>query len=399
MTQNTNQPSDTVETEQFEDILIYFSKSLMGKENEEDILWDVAKNCISKLGFVDCVIYLVDENENLLVQKAAYGPKSPKDQTIYNPVEITIGQGITGSVAKTRKPELISDTSQDSRYIVDDDIRLSEICVPIMHEDKLYGVIDCEHPEKSFFSERHLKMLSAIASVCAIKIKSVRANRELIEKHRKLIQISEEMLELKLKAFNSQLNPHFVFNALNAIQYFITSQNTKSALDYFSTFSRLVRFYLKQLGKDSVSLYNEIDMLHWYLKLQKLRYDDSFDYTISIEKDDIQAKEAVIPSFVILMLFENIVELSNINGVIDQHFKIGIKALKDVVKIEVQYQCKGLEPETLENNRYRENIMEWKDQVELLNAVKGYTISHETSSSYNNGMHNKHIVLQLPILE
>ncbi|HKL90917.1 MAG TPA: histidine kinase, partial [Allomuricauda sp.] len=242
----------------------------MGKENEEDILWDVAKNCISKLDFVDCVIYLVDDNQSILVQKAAYGPKSPKDRTIYNPVEITIGEGITGSVAKTGKPELVMDTSQDSRYIIDDDTRLSEICVPIAYEEQLYGVIDCEHPEKGFFTERHLKMLLAIASICAIKVKSVRANSALLEKQHKLFQLKEEMLELKLKTLNSQLNPHFVFNSLNAIQYFITTQNTKFALDYFSTFSRLVRFYLKQLGKDTVSLYNEIDMLHWYLKLQKL---------------------------------------------------------------------------------------------------------------------------------
>ena len=185
---------------------------------------------------------------------------------------------------------------------------------------------------------------------------------------------------------------------MNAIQYFITTQNTKFALDYFSTFSKLVRFYLKQLGKDSASLYNEIDMLHWYLKLQKLRYDGSFDYSISIEKESNELKEAVIPSFVILMLFENIVEQSIINGVIDQHFNIGIKALKDIVKIEVQYQCKGLDSKTLENHWYRENIMEWKEQVELLNTVKGYDISHETSSSFNNSLHEKNIILNLPNL-
>ena len=72
---NTDQLIDTVKHEQFEDILIYFSKSLMGKENGEDILWDLAKNYISKLGFVDCVIYLVDQPKQVLVQKAAYGPK------------------------------------------------------------------------------------------------------------------------------------------------------------------------------------------------------------------------------------------------------------------------------------------------------------------------------------
>lgn len=398
MPQNTNQPTDNVNTEQFEDILIYFSKSLMGKENEEDILWDVAKNCISKLGFVDCVIYLVDPQQNILIQKAAYGPKSPKDQTLYNPVEITVGEGITGSVAVTGVPELILDTTQDSRYIVDDDFRLSEICVPIKYENDVYGVIDCEHPEKGFFTNRHLKMLSAIASICAIKIKSVRANKQLIEKELKLIQIREEVLELKLKTLNSQLNPHFVFNALNAIQYFITTQNTKLALDYFSTFSKLVRFYLKQIGQDSVSLYNEIDMLHWYLKLQKLRYDDSFDYTVSMEKDNNRSKQATIPSFVVLMLFENIVEQSIINGVTNQHFKIGIKALEDKVKIDVEYHCKGLDHESHENYWYREEMVNWRDQIELLNTVKGYQIFHETTSSFNDGTHIKHIVLQLPNL-
>ncbi|MBO6534252.1 MAG: histidine kinase [Muricauda sp.] len=369
----------------------------MGKENEEDILWDVAKNCIAKLGFVDCVVYLVNHN-NVLIQKAAYGPKNPKDRTLHNPVEIPVGHGITGAVAKTRQAELIVDTSQDPRYIEDDDNRLSEICVPITYEDQLYGVIDCEHPEKGFFTERHLKMLSAIASICAIKIKSVRANLELLEKQDKLFQIREEMMELKLKALNSQLNPHFIFNSLNAIQYFITAQKTKLALDYFSTFSRLVRYYLKQLGEDTTPLYHEIDMLHWYLKLQKLRYDDSFAYTISIEKDNHNIEEAIIPSFIILMLFENIVEQSSINQEIDQHFHIDIKSTSTSVILKVEYHCKNLDSHVPKNLDYREDILKWKDQVRLLNTVKGYSIAHQTSSVRAKGMYKKSILLQLPNL-
>lgn len=62
-----------MKNELFEDVLIYFSKSLLGKENEEEILWDLAKNCISKLGFVDCVIYLIDNNN-----KRHMDPKAQK---------------------------------------------------------------------------------------------------------------------------------------------------------------------------------------------------------------------------------------------------------------------------------------------------------------------------------
>ena len=256
--------------------LFIFPKSLLGKESEEDILWDLAKNCIAKLGFVDCVIYLIDYENNLLVQKAAYGPKNPKDKTLYNPVQILVGKGISGHVAKTGIPEIVNDTSKDSRYIEDDDLRLSEICVPIAHENTVYGVIDCEHPNKGFFTNHHLRMLSAVASICAIKIKSVRANKALLHEQQRLFKIKEEMLELKLKALNSQMNPHFVFNALNAIQYFITSGKRKLALEYLSMFSKLVRYYLKHLEKDVVALKSEVEMLHWYLNLQKLRYDDKF---------------------------------------------------------------------------------------------------------------------------
>lgn len=395
---NTNQPIDVVKNEKFVDILINFSKSLIGQENEEDILWDVAKNCISKLDFIDCVIYLVDHEKNVIVQKAAYGPKSHKNKKLSKPLILAVGEGITGTVAQTGKAELVFDTSKDSRYIEGDDYRLSEICVPIIHEDELFGLIDCEHPEKGFFTEHHLKMLSAIASICAIKIKSVRANKELLEKQAKLIQMREEMLELKLKTLNSQLNPHFVFNSLNAIQYFITAQNTKLALDYFSTFSKLVRFYLKQLGKDSASLYNEIDMLHWYLKLQKLRYDDSFEYSISIEKENHNIEEAIIPSFVILMLFENIVEQSSSNKETDQHFNIRIKASNDSILLSIQYRCKSLEPSASKNLDYRDEIMKWKDQIELLNTVKGYNITHETSNIYSKGSYTKNLILKLPNL-
>ncbi|MEO1097693.1 MAG: hypothetical protein AAFX57_08060 [Bacteroidota bacterium] len=62
----------------------FFSTSLHTMESVEEVLWDVTKNVIHKLGLVDCVIYEYDEQQNLLVQKAAYGEKNPAGRTIYN---------------------------------------------------------------------------------------------------------------------------------------------------------------------------------------------------------------------------------------------------------------------------------------------------------------------------
>ncbi|MDC6362030.1 MULTISPECIES: histidine kinase [Flavobacteriaceae] len=384
--------------EQFENILIYFSKSLMGKANEEDILWDLAKNCIAKLGFVDCVVYLLDHDNRLLVQKAAYGPKNPKDQKLYNPVEINIGDGITGYVAQSGQAEIIKDTSKDNRYIEDDALRLSEICVPIVYEDTIYGVIDCEHPQANFFTAHHLKMLSAIASICAIKIKSVRDNLALMEEKDRLLEIKEEMLALKLKTLNSQLNPHFVFNALNSIQYFITSEKKRLALEYLSTFSKLIRFYLKQLERDTVSLKEEIDMLNAFLKLQKLRYDDSFDFGISISEGSDKVGEVIIPSLVVQTFFENTIEQSMSNQQKNQHFKITFKVFENSVTMEVQHKKQNTGAFSENHPEHRQNILQWQDQIDLLNTLKQYNITHTITESNNEGNYIRNMALKLPNL-
>jgi signal transduction histidine kinase/DNA-binding response OmpR family regulator len=156
----------------------YFSTSLYGKNTEDEILWDIAKNCIGSLGFEDCVIYILDQNS--LIQKAAYGPKNPKEHEITNLIEIPLGQGIVGSVAKTGIAEIIGDTTKDPRYIVDDIPRFSEITVPILYQDKVLGVIDCEHHEKNFFTQSHLNILNTIAALCSNKIVKARAEEEKI---------------------------------------------------------------------------------------------------------------------------------------------------------------------------------------------------------------------------
>lgn len=386
-----------MKNEQFEDILVYFSKSLLGKQNEEDILWDLAKNCIAKLGFLDCVIYLIDEDNTFLSQKAAYGPKNPKDNTLYNPVEISLGQGITGTVAVSGKAEIVNDTSKDSRYIADDEVRLSEICVPIVYENIIYGVIDCEHPEIGFFTNQHLRMLSAVASICAIKIKNVRDSKTLLERQENLLKVKEEMVELRLKVLNSQLNPHFLFNALNAIQYFVTSEKKKLALEYLSVFSRLIRFYLKSLESDTASLKEEVKMLNWYLKLQKLRYDNQFEYAITI-KDESKKIDAKIPASIIQTLFENIIEHAMFNQHKNEKLDISFEVLKTSVLLKVKHQHDEIASAIKYEPEYRQRIMQWEDQIKLLNSVKNYTIEKEVVLSKKRTKHYGEITLKLPNL-
>ncbi len=384
-------------SDQFEEILVYFSKSIHGKENEDEIFWDLAKNCIAKLGLVDCVVYTVDHKSNQLIQKAAFGSKDAKNNEIYSPVAIKLGQGISGSVALSGIPEIVSDTSKDKRYILDDENRLSEIAVPIEINKGVIGVIDCEHPEKGYFTQQHLRMLTAVASICAIKIQNVRADKKIKEEQEKLFKIREEMLHLKLKAFRSQMNPHFIFNALSGIQYFITSGNKKQALNYLSVFSRLIRFYLNHIEKETVHLADEVAMLKGYLILQKLRYSDHFNYNIYFEKNS--KIEATIPSFVLQTLFENIIEHAIYNQYRNYTIQVVFKTTKKHVLINIAFTYDITKKEDVKYiPDYREQVIKWQDQIRLLNKFKSYKIEKKVTFNKNSALNGGTIELILPNL-
>ncbi len=140
----------------------------------DEVLWDVAQQAVAKLDLEDCVIYVVDEDRGDLVQRAAFGPKNPREREILNPIRIPMGQGIVGSVAATGRVEMVEDTTLDPRYIRDDQMRYSELAVPIFNDGRVIGVIDSEHTRRGFFTEWHRDLLVAIAAMAAGRIASAR---------------------------------------------------------------------------------------------------------------------------------------------------------------------------------------------------------------------------------
>ena len=183
----------------------FFSSSLYEKETIEEVFWDITKNVIHKLRFVDCVIYTYDSKNHVLKQQAAYGTKSPQTRQIYNRISLELGEGIVGNVAITGKAEIIKDTSKDPRYIIDDAPRYSEICVPIMINNTLFGIIDSEHPEKDFFTKNHLHLLTIVAALCEHKIKTINTQkRKPFTKTNRYFKRLEELMTFK-KLYR---NPH-----------------------------------------------------------------------------------------------------------------------------------------------------------------------------------------------
>jgi putative methionine-R-sulfoxide reductase with GAF domain len=282
----------------------YFASSIYEQQTVETILKDVARNCISRLHFEDCVIFLLDEQRNLLVPKAVYGHDHATSYSVDTAPEIPFGKGIVGSVAKSGKSEMIGDTTLDKRYIVGDRQRFSEITVPMVSDGKVLGIIDCEHSGKNFFTEKHLSILTTIASLCANKIVRARAQEEKEQTREMLLDTQQRMAEAEMQALRAQMNPHFIFNCLNSINRYIVKSDQATASLYLTRFAKLIRLILDNSNSKNVILANELEALKLYIEMEALRFDKKFEYGIYISPD-VAADSIEVPPLIIQPYVEN----------------------------------------------------------------------------------------------
>ena len=292
------------EVQETEYAIHHFASSLYAQGTVDDILWDVTRNCISHLNFEDCVIYLVNEENKTLVQKAAWGPKTTPGNKILNPLEIPVGKGIVGTVAQTGIAEIINDVSLDPRYIVDDARRFAEITVPIISDGKVLGVIDSEHSRKHFFRKKHLSILQTIAAICANKIVRAKAEAEKQRAEIDLLEMQHHTSEVEMQALRAQMNPHFLFNSLNSINHFILKNDPDNASDYLTRFSRLMRLILDNSREEWVRLENELKALQLYIQLEAVRLNNVFDYSIEVDPS-VASETVMVPPMIIQPYVEN----------------------------------------------------------------------------------------------
>lgn len=115
---------------------------------------------------------------------------------------------------------------------------------------------------------------------------------------------SHKLAELELKALRSQMNPHFIFNSLNSIQYFILKKEPKDAYNYLTKFSSLMRMILQNSKHKSISLQAEHDWLKTYLELENLRMENTLDFNITIDKN-LHPDRIYVPTMVLQPYVEN----------------------------------------------------------------------------------------------
>ncbi len=113
-----------------------------------------------------------------------------------------------------------------------------------------------------------------------------------------------KMMRSEQKALRSQMNPHFMFNALNSIRRYILENDSENADFYLTSFALLMRKVLENSKHEFITLEEELETLKLYLELEKMRFDESFDFKIEID-EEINISHIFIPTMIIQPVLEN----------------------------------------------------------------------------------------------
>jgi len=119
-----------------------------------------------------------------------------------------------------------------------------------------------------------------------------------------LIANEKRLIEIQLETLRRQLNPHFTFNAINSLQYFILNRETDLALEYLYKLSGLIRQTLDHSGKLYVSLAAEVDYLKLYMTIENIRIENRVKFAITMG-EQIDDQSLHIPSMLIHPFIEN----------------------------------------------------------------------------------------------
>lgn len=138
-----------------------------------DVAWTLCEFAGRELDLADAIVYLTDPGGRTLTQQAAWGPKRAASRVLESRITLALGQGIVGRCARLRLPQRTADARADARYVVDDQFNLSELAVPIVLGETLFGVLDSEHPDADYYSLEHEHALFAIAERGAQRLQAL----------------------------------------------------------------------------------------------------------------------------------------------------------------------------------------------------------------------------------
>ncbi len=186
-------------------------------------------------------------------------------------------------------------------------------------------------------------------------------------------EFHRQITEMEMTALRSQMNPHFIFNSLNSINRYVMQNDRLTASEYIAKFGKLMRNVLDNSKYKSISLQQELETLELYLELEKLRFEDKFEYRVHID-EEVDISSIQIPP----MLLQPFAENSIWHGLMHKQEKglllIKVSMLPDgILEITIEDdgigRAKATELRSKKNTRHSHGMQLTTDRIRLLNEL------------------------------
>lgn len=292
----------------------------------------------------------------------------------------------------------ISSNDTNSFHIDKTKQRVSINSVPLGESNLTFHNLDTNSAAKiKLHSVRDYRMLWIfLLSLVFISLLSyiiITYNKKKTEERAKL---NHRIAELQLTSLQAQMNPHFIFNALGAIQYFIQTHNAEKADEYLSDFAMLMRNILESSKSKYITVKQEIETLKLYLRLEQIRFEKEFNYEFQI--DDELITDMKIPPMIIQPYIENAVN-HGIHNLKDRFGNLIIKfeqLEEDTLKITVRDNGIGRKAaEKLKRKNHKSRGMQIiKERINTINNNKELKLDiHINDLMYNHNATGTEVVI------
>ena len=238
-----------------------------------------------------------------------------------------------------------------------------------------------------------LLVTGGIILIARQRIKRIR--EEALEKK----ELHQKILETKMEALRSQMNPHFTFNALNAIQYYFLKNKVQEGLHFLTSFSKLIRQTIENAAKESILLEEELDYIKQYIDIQRLRFPE-IELIWEIP-EVVDTQQTYIPPMILQPFIENIFEHAfgegkEINPVIE--FKID--KTERGLEIKIRDNGMGYESGKKVSGHVSRGIQLIQERISLLNASLGreaYLLELTDNSKKGEGKKGTEVLFVMPV--
>lgn len=194
--------------------------------------------------------------------------------------------------------------------------------------------------------------------------------------------LNKQFAELELKALQAQMNPHFVFNSLSAIQYFIQINEKEQAEDYLAKFATLMRLFLESSKNKYINLTEELRLIELYVRLEQLRFRSQFGFNLQVDPS-INQYTTLVPTMLLQPFVENAInhglfhkkEQGTLSVSILPHSDGGLRCLVEDNGIGRQ-QAMAIQKQNQRHHRSRA-LQITNERLQALSTVEGYDIKIE----------------------